>query len=172
MEARAKAEAARDGVPYQKTAAFRRLQTQCYRAIERDGFRDIEFEDPRTQEPGDVLRGLNTAQILALAGPAHRTGTIVGDEAANTRRAQTARMRMDAQEEWFDLIRSRIPEYSRIWPKSPWRAKALGMYAAGQRFDDIARALRLPRDKVKNAICNALRRIRKDTAAGLYGRPL
>lgn len=167
MEEKAKAEATRLGIPVNKTKAYKDLQRSCYRELARSGFRDIEFEDPSTGEPGDMLRGLNTAQMLAMAGPKGqypRRGPDGGSERPDER-ARVANLRMDAQRDWFDFLAAQVEAVRARWPRSPWRSKAMALYAEGGRFDDIARAVGRKRSVVKNAICNELRRIREQRAA-------
>lgn len=183
LEAQAKEQAKKLGVPVHKTPAFKTLERSCYKALERDGFQDIEYEDPTTGEPGSMLKGINTAQILAMGGPKHQEGPMAGASGAGDRgedrpdrRAMAARLRMEAQRDWFAYLASLLPQIAKRWGRDSWRVHAMQLYAEGNRFEDIARVVRnakpvrraqTPAQKrcvVKNAICNELRQIRKERA--------
>lgn len=189
MEARARRQAEAMGIPLHRTPAFRRLQRRWYGKLARAGFVDIEYEDPVTKEPGSMLRGLNTAQMLAMgghhpgrvrdagvAGPTARFRPSHTEDPAADERARTARMRMEAQTAFFDWVRAQMPRVEARWKTKPWRVKAMDMYADGLGFDEIADRLgrtdaspaarpgRYPRSRVKAAIQTELKWLRTHPA--------
>lgn len=128
-----------------KTPSFQKLRQLWHAKAKASGFRDIEYLDKATGEAGDMLLGVNTAQLMAMGGPSpDLPGSFGGgkfeesivDRRQNdrTRAALTA---IDGWEGWFDLLRDNIPNVRRRWPRQTWRIRAFELYAEGMSLSHI-----------------------------------
>ena len=149
------------GVPYNHTPSFFKLKDQWNAILKKSGFRDIEVEDKLTGEPGPFLLGLNVGQILDMGGQGPNTVRLGGQmgpringyeysatpedsDTCASARVKAAVMRMEAQAEWLDYIRSMLPDihkrHNHGGPGAgiPWQARVMEMYVEGLDTYEIA----------------------------------
>lgn len=154
--------------PY-RTPEFLALKREWDRKLKESGLDDIEYYDPETGEPQNFLKGINTAQILAM-GQRRGGRTPERDaERIHTREegdAAAARMRFEAQRDWFILLEQEIPRVKRRWGARHPRARAFERYARGARMKTIAEELGMTFPQVKVAIAAETRRVQRRLRGG------
>lgn len=154
--------------PY-RTPEFLALKKLWDKKLKDSGLEDIEYYDRETGEPQDFLKGINTAQILAMGR--RRGGRIpeLDSERIHTREegdAGAARMRFEAQRDWFILLEQEIPRVNRRWGARSQRAKAFALYARGARMKNIAVELGMTFGQVKVAVAAETRRVQRKLRGG------